>query len=530
MTNKASTMEATPPAGEQASASEKSRAAVAVAATAPVGKSPNTELQAKSHYGIEKINHDDGNGVCDGDDGEVSNSSSDSGGELSSNTESENEEEDEEVDGEDSHMDECFICDDGGELILCDGKGCNKAYHAECVDVDINTLPLTWYCPSCTSGSSKPKKTVLNDNSMMSRKGEGDAMSISPKTRSKEGNTTESKAPAEKKVVTLEKQKMANAEMSTEATISQDNPTSALEKPPPEAGLRERQGAASSVPTLSLSLFPSEKMAAEEETGPARSSAPTPKEASLTAPLPYFPPEPTTFRTVILPDDVAPGELFRVLFDEGKKAIGVICPEGVNPGDRMIIVEPGNSTPPVPPRTIAKMNAQHLLHGIDASESSMVANSFWKVLWPRLVAEGWLYSREIHYNFGAMKFFPPEVKAVGDAMQVMNVHYFETIMGITHFISKVPKYVKVLEEFQADISKRKGTGTNNQTENVIRKQRTTAANQKKKRKRTSVEKVGNLDAWKYLGEREHTQVGTQYQVRTLPRVRTNEVGDSEKYM
>lgn len=35
------------------------------------------------------------------------------------------------------------------ELILCDGDGCDKAYHVSCVNVDINTLPLIWYCPSC---------------------------------------------------------------------------------------------------------------------------------------------------------------------------------------------------------------------------------------------------------------------------------------------------------------------------------------------------------------------------------------------
>ena len=39
----------------------------------------------------------------------------------------------------------------GTDLICCDGSGCNKAYHATCAGIeDINTLPETWYCPSCT--------------------------------------------------------------------------------------------------------------------------------------------------------------------------------------------------------------------------------------------------------------------------------------------------------------------------------------------------------------------------------------------
>ena len=40
---------------------------------------------------------------------------------------------------------------DKPELILCDSEGCDKAYHASCVNLDIDALPSTWYCPSCTS-------------------------------------------------------------------------------------------------------------------------------------------------------------------------------------------------------------------------------------------------------------------------------------------------------------------------------------------------------------------------------------------
>ncbi|XP_059647605.1 zinc finger CCCH domain-containing protein 19-like [Cornus florida] len=35
-----------------------------------------------------------------------------------------------------SEEDVCFICFDGGELVLCDRRGCNKAYHPSCVNRD----------------------------------------------------------------------------------------------------------------------------------------------------------------------------------------------------------------------------------------------------------------------------------------------------------------------------------------------------------------------------------------------------------
>ena len=111
-----------------------------------------------------------------------------------------------------------------------------------------------------------------------------------------------------------------------------------------------------------------------------------------------------TFRTVTVPEGVIMGEMFHVLLGKGK-VMGVVCPEGVHPGDRMIILEP-NQDPPIPPQTIAKMNAQRLLNGI-AESPSIVANAYWSVLWPALHAQGWVYTRQMNYNFGATTFFTP---------------------------------------------------------------------------------------------------------------------------
>jgi len=55
----------------------------------------------------------------------------------------------------------------GTDLICCDGAGCNKAYHATCAGIeDINALPETWYCPSCTIRSRINTKKEQSQSKM----------------------------------------------------------------------------------------------------------------------------------------------------------------------------------------------------------------------------------------------------------------------------------------------------------------------------------------------------------------------------
>ena len=57
------------------------------------------------------------------------------------------------------HSDYCEVCDDGGDLILCDG--CPNAYHIDCI-----TLPEIpegeWYCPECQTTKTAAKEVVHN--------------------------------------------------------------------------------------------------------------------------------------------------------------------------------------------------------------------------------------------------------------------------------------------------------------------------------------------------------------------------------
>lgn len=53
------------------------------------------------------------------------------------------------------HQDYCEVCQQGGEIILCDS--CPKAYHLVCFDPDLEDAPEgAWSCPHCEeSGISK---------------------------------------------------------------------------------------------------------------------------------------------------------------------------------------------------------------------------------------------------------------------------------------------------------------------------------------------------------------------------------------
>ena len=44
------------------------------------------------------------------------------------------------------HEDDCFVCGDGGELIMCDRNNCSKCYHLKCLT--LSGMPRgKWDCP-----------------------------------------------------------------------------------------------------------------------------------------------------------------------------------------------------------------------------------------------------------------------------------------------------------------------------------------------------------------------------------------------
>ncbi len=53
--------------------------------------------------------------------------------------------------------DKCHVCKKEGELIAC--ELCNKLYHAACLDLNANEIPVQWRCSACSSSTAKARSS-----------------------------------------------------------------------------------------------------------------------------------------------------------------------------------------------------------------------------------------------------------------------------------------------------------------------------------------------------------------------------------
>ncbi|KAL9180881.1 hypothetical protein ACHAXT_011334 [Thalassiosira profunda] len=252
--------------------------------------------------------------------------------------------------------------------------------------------------------------------------------------------------------------------------------------------------------------FCREHLPGEGAAAAASKQTPAAKKAKSASTSPP-PPSEAVFRTVTVPEGVAPGDAFRVLLGPGR-VMGAICPGGVKAGDTLVVLEPGKLEPPVAPREIARRNAARLLEGLDQSDATLVSDAFWKALWPALREKGWAVKRQTQYNFGATTFYPPG-RPVEASERVANVHYFETLRSVLDALAKEPEgYGKIVQEFEEAVAAAKK-----------------ARDEKKKRKRAA-----ESDAWKYVGERKAVPLGRRYQADSLPRAGTHTPGEGDAYI
>jgi hypothetical protein len=204
---------------------------------------------------------------------------------------------------------------------------------------------------------------------------------------------------------------------------------------------------------------------------------------------------PCGYRTVVVPAGVLEGSMFHVLTQEGRK-MGVICPKGVRPGQTLIVVDPGHKFPPILAEKIVEMNEARLVEKFDPQEAEFARRAFWKILFPYLQASGWSFTRETNYNFGAFTFF-------GNLQTEIRL---ETVAEVLAFLESNGSYKHVVHLFRRSIENQKEAAQQNTDTN-----------------RQGLEE-------KMTPEKKKIRIGSNYQVRSLPRAGSFEPGTSNEYM
>ena len=238
----------------------------------------------------------------------------------------------------------------------------------------------------------------------------------------------------------------------------------------------------------------------------------------------------TTYRTVTVPKGVTEGQLFHVLITDNDnktnttknysnskhlKIIGVTCPKGVIEGDTIIVVEPG-CTAPLSPEQIAKINERKLISGIEKHKAKWVGISFWKLVWPVLIQEGWSCTRESLYNFGCVTFFTPHATTmlssnsnISKRIMTLNQDYFETILDVLNYIKLLPMMKYLVDNCFDDAEKRRIKSLEHAA-----KEASSSSSSSARRSNAA------LNRWKYtagIAAVKHSRVGSDYQVDSLPK-------------
>ena len=403
------------------------------------------------------------------------------------------------------------------DLICCDG--CEKAYHADCINVDEDKLPDIWYGPCCEKRSAKKvsarpgemKTSVMNATKAtecvaFNKSTVHAPAKSSPKGESEKsggGNFNPSKqiitnSTAVKKTMQIGTKVIQNVKQqprpqpcvtnATEPTKEAMNTTKKVMQHP------TRPFVIGKSPSLYKTALPQCKE-------PSLSTTTTPRPYIKPAEVdPIVPPsKQSTFRTVRVPPGVSEGSMFHVLLEGGLK-IGAVCPNGVQPGQTIVLLEPECHSAPMAPEKIVAMNEARLLKGFENVEASVVKRIFWGVLFPRLKARGWSMKRETKYNFGAYTFCW--------AKNSVTKQHMESISDVLKAAMSDEYCKDAVELFYSSIEQHK-----------------LAIKQKQEsRKRKRLEEMNTDDQDKKIG------IGINYQVRSIPRAGTHELGSSNEYM
>lgn len=431
---------------------------------------------------------------------------------------------------DDFDPEECFICFDGGEIILCDY--CNRSYHLQCHRPPLKEVPEGKFkCMECVAVSNWGVSSVPSTvGGGVSDKGKKRAQNDAP-------NFVD---PSEaKKYIGTRIAKLFDGEVYF-GSITQYNENTQFwhvvyddndkEDYDPrdleEAGKLYRQERKRDDPKKSRGAQqryfridkvekapapPKQKKKKVEKPKPARSNAkPTSKKKQgSTASSPSARPPsrsqspiaqklPPKYCVIQVPKEARPGDIIDVVFPGNEFTSQIVCPDFVQRSPFVTVVAPGGYQPPSAPIDYARANADRLCEGLPTDNTRPFAvEAFNGTLWPALKADGWKRVDVLETGTGSTQFIPPGNRySLSDSAGRLGLGYCTSYQEVISFCADAEEYKELHAAFEIDIFARKQRAE--RLEQIARDMH-------------------------YLSSKQHdTPIGPDHQVPNLPRLRGRE--------
>ena len=390
---------------------------------------------------------------------------------------------------DDFDQDECFICFDGGEIILCDY--CDRSYHLQCHRPSLKSAPAGEFkCMECVAVSTW---------------GVGSAPSTGggrvPNTSRGKKRAEKDKAPdfldlsEAKKYIGARVAKRFDGDVYF-GSVTQYNEKSHFwhvvyddddeEDYDPNdlevAGILYRKERKGDDPKNSRGAQqryfrknkqkkahpPPKKKKKVEKPKPARPKKKAKKDsyASLpTQPPPSRPKSPIVeslppkYCIIQVPQGAKPGDIVDVVFPGDEFTSQIACPDFVQHSPYVTVVAPGGYRPPSAPMNYARTNADRLCDGLPTDNTRpFVVDAFNSTLWPALKEDGWKRVDVQETGNGSMQFIPPENRfSLSDSAGRLGLGFYTSYHGVISFCADTDEYKEIHAAFEADCIVRKET-------------------------------------------------------------------------
>ena len=425
---------------------------------------------------------------------------------------------------DDFDPEECFICFDGGEIILCDY--CNRSYHLQCHRPPLKEVPEGKFkCMECVAVSnwgvsSAPTATGGGASDKGKKRAQNDAPNfVHPSEAKKYIGARVAKlfdGDLYFGSITQYNEKTQFWHVVYDDDDEEDYDPKDLE----EAGQLYRKERKRDDPNKSrgaqqryfrrdkvekATAPPKQKKKKVEKPKAARSKAKPAKkkQGSSAFSLSARPPSrsqspvvlPPKYCVIQVPKEARPGDIIDVIFPGDELTSQIVCPDFVQRSPFVTVVAPGGYRPPSAPIDYARANADRLCDGLPTDNTRpFVVEAFNCTLWPALKADGWKRVDVLETGTGATQFIPPGNRySLSDSVGRLGLGYCTSYHGVISFCADTEEYKELHAAFEVDC--------------VARKE--------------EAERLYQLERdMHYLSSKQHdTPIGPDHQVSNLPQLR-----------